>query len=98
MNDNRTSTYSAMEMTDGISDQSRAYLTGVTVSCGSRSTCICNIRRQKDARRSMGSRPSATHLHIMNMHNNIIHMQHNTARLKLTFNSNYPNPETNPSA
>jgi len=51
-----------MEMTKGISDHSRAYLTGVTVSCGSRSTCMCNIRRQNDARRSNGKLSSDMHL------------------------------------
>jgi len=50
-------------MTEGMSDQSRAYLTGVTVSCGSRSTCMCSISRQKEARNSHGSMLSATHLH-----------------------------------
>ncbi len=48
-------THSSMEMTVGISLQRRAYLTGVTVSCGSRSTCMCSMRRQKDARSSYGS-------------------------------------------
>lgn len=43
-----------MAISDGISDQRRAYLTGVTCSCGSRSTCMCSIIRQKDARRSKG--------------------------------------------
>lgn len=51
-----------MDTFDGISDQSRAYLTGVTCSWGSRSTCKCNIRRQNDARKSYGTISSAIHL------------------------------------
>lgn len=47
-------THSSIVILEGISDQRRAYLTGVTCSWGSRSTCMCNIRRQKDARKSKG--------------------------------------------
>jgi len=61
-------TYSEIETSDGMSDQSRAYWTGVTVSCGSRSTCMCNIRRQNEARRSNGNISSATHLYSI-LHN-----------------------------
>ena len=48
----------------GISDHSLAYLTGVTDSCGSRSMCMCNISRQKAARRSHDSILSAIHLRM----------------------------------
>ena len=50
----KTGTYSSMAILEGISDQRRAYLTGVTCSWGSRSTCMCSIMRQKEARRSKG--------------------------------------------
>lgn len=56
-------TYSSIEMTVGISDHSLAYLTGVTVSWGSRSTCMCIIRRQKEALNSNGRVSSDIHLH-----------------------------------
>ena len=55
-------THSLMQVSVGISDQRRAYLTGLTCSWGSRSTCMCSIRRQNDARRSGGSDSSAMHL------------------------------------
>lgn len=54
--------YSSMDIFEGISDQSLAYLTGVTGSCGSRSTCKCNISRQNDARKSCGTVSSDIHL------------------------------------
>ena len=59
----RKRTHSAMEISDGISDHRRAYLTGVTVSCGSRSTCMCNMSRQNEARISIDRQLSDTHLH-----------------------------------
>ncbi len=51
-------TYSSMAICDGISDHSRAYLTGVTCSWGSRSTCMCSIMRQNEALRSKGKSSS----------------------------------------
>lgn len=51
-------THSSMAIFEGISDQRRAYLTGVTCSWGSRSTCMCNIRRQKEALKSKGKSSS----------------------------------------
>lgn len=51
-----------MVISVGISDHSRAYFTGFTCSWGSRSTCMCSIRRQKEARKSGGSDSSAIHL------------------------------------
>lgn len=44
--------HSSMAISEGISDQRRAYFTGVTCSWGSRSTCMCSMSRQKDALRS----------------------------------------------
>lgn len=58
----RYKSHSLMQISVGISDQRRAYLTGLTCSCGSRSTCMWSIRRQNDARRSAGSDSSAIHL------------------------------------
>ena len=55
-------TCSSMEMTVGISLHSLAYLTGVTVSWGSRSTCMCSIKRQNEARNSYGNISSDIHL------------------------------------
>lgn len=55
------STDSLMVMEVGISVQRRANLTGVTSSCGSRSTWACSMRRQKEARRSKGSVSSIMH-------------------------------------
>ena len=55
-------TCSSMEMTVGISLHSLAYLTGVTVSWGSRSTCMCSISRQNEARNSYGNISSDIHL------------------------------------
>lgn len=37
-------------------------MTGVTGSCGSRSTCKCNMSRQNDARKSYGTVSSDMHL------------------------------------
>lgn len=51
-----------MDIFDGISDHSLAYLTGVTGSCGSRSTWRCSISLQNDARNSYGTLSSAMHL------------------------------------
>lgn len=61
-----------MEMTVGISDHNLAYFTGVTVSCGSRSTCICNISRQNEALNSKGRVSSDIHLEINQNH---LHIQ-----------------------
>ncbi len=52
-------------MKPGISYHSRAYFTGVTVSWGSRSTCICSMSRQKDALSSYGRTSSDIHLVIV---------------------------------
>ena len=52
-----------MEICVGISDQSRAYFTGLIISWGSRSTCIWSISLQKEARRSKGNIPSDIHLY-----------------------------------
>lgn len=53
-----------MVMEVGISVQSRANLTGVTSSWGSRSTWAWSMRRQKDARRSKGRVSSIMHRKI----------------------------------
>jgi hypothetical protein len=51
-----------MDILDGISDHSRAYLTGVTGSWGSLSTWRWSIRRQNEALNSYGTFSSAIHL------------------------------------
>jgi len=76
--------YSDIEIFNGISDQRRAYFTGVTVSCGSRSTCMCSISRQNEARRSYGSMLSATHLYSTISVNMLTHLTWNHHPLWLT--------------
>lgn len=56
-----------MVMEVGISVQRRANLTGVTSSCGSRSTWAWSMRRQKEARRSKGSVSSIMHRKMSSM-------------------------------
>lgn len=60
-------TNSLMVMQVGISVQSRANLTGVTSSWGSRSTWAWSMRRQKEARRSKGSVSSIMHRKMRSM-------------------------------
>lgn len=52
-----------------MSDHNRAYFTGVICSCGSLSTCICSINRQKAALKSKGRFSSAIHLKCINIKN-----------------------------
>lgn len=55
-------TYSSTVFLVGILDQSLAYRTGETCSCGSRSMCMCNIKWQNAARNEDGRLSSAMHL------------------------------------
>lgn len=68
-------TDSSMESCLGISDQRRAYLTGVTGSCGSRSTCMCSSSRQNEARNSYGNASSAMHLQHISVHTSVFAKQ-----------------------
>ncbi len=85
-------THSLMHSLRGISDHSLAYCTGLTCSCGSLSTCMCNIRRQKDARRLYGKLSSFMQLRL----NNLLLIYHSLTTKATSLSSVYtPENESN---